>query len=118
MSGRASSSPPRSWRVPPAARRTVPPVEASGGDERAGPARERPSPPPAVGPRSLTARLVSGVVVLVVVLVCAIGTITYSALRSFLFDRLDQQVAPVAAANQDEPRATCLRFEVPTMPHR
>jgi len=42
--------------------------------------------------RSLTSRLVVGVVALVVVLVFAIGACTYIALRSFLVQRLDQQL--------------------------
>src|SRR6516225_6201392 len=42
-------------------------------------------------PRTLTSRLVTGVVTLVVVLVLATGTGTYMALRSFLNNRLDQQ---------------------------
>jgi two-component system OmpR family sensor kinase len=51
--------------------------------------------------RSLTSRLVVGVVALVVVLVCAIGACTYVALRSFLIQRLDQQLAPIAQANEN-----------------
>ena len=50
-------------------------------------------------PHSLTGRLVTGVVSLVVVLVFATGIGTYVALRSFLLNRLDQQV--IAAANQN-----------------
>jgi len=49
-----------------------------------------------LAPRSLTARLVSGVVALVVVLVLATGVGTYYALRSFLLNRLDQQVQTTA----------------------
>jgi two-component system OmpR family sensor kinase len=49
--------------------------------------------------RSLTSRLVVGVVSLVVVLVLAIGTGTYYFLRSYLLTRLDQQVATSATAN-------------------
>jgi two-component system OmpR family sensor kinase len=48
-------------------------------------------------PRSLTSRLVSGVVVLVVVLVISIGAATYLALKSFLYHRLDQQVQSVSS---------------------
>src|SRR5689334_16095495 len=44
-------------------------------------------------PRSLTSRLVTGVVALVVVLVMATGVGTYLALKSFLYKRLDQQVS-------------------------
>jgi len=43
-------------------------------------------------PRSLTGRLVTGVVGLVVVVVLATAAGTYFALRSFLYERLDQQV--------------------------
>jgi two-component system OmpR family sensor kinase len=46
--------------------------------------------------RSLTSKLVAGVVSLVVVLVLAIGASTYWALKSFLYDRLDQQLATTA----------------------
>jgi two-component system OmpR family sensor kinase len=52
-------------------------------------------------PRSLTGRLVTGVVSLVVVLVLATGIGTYYALRAFLADRLDQQVAQVADNNRN-----------------
>ena len=45
-----------------------------------------------LGRRSLTARLVTGVVLLVIILVGAIGGGTYLALRSFLANRLDQQL--------------------------
>jgi two-component system OmpR family sensor kinase len=45
-----------------------------------------------LGPRSLTARLVTGVVALVVVLVALIGGGTWFALRYFLDQRLDQQL--------------------------
>src|SRR4051812_29666534 len=49
--------------------------------------------------RSLTSRLVVGVVALVVVLVSAVGGCTYFALKSFLLDRLDQQVQSAAGQN-------------------
>jgi two-component system OmpR family sensor kinase len=49
--------------------------------------------------RSLTARLVVGVVALVVLLVFAIGSGTYYFLRSYLLGRLDQQVAASAVQN-------------------
>src|SRR6476469_852985 len=52
-----------------------------------------------LGPRSLTARLVVGVVALVIVLVSAIGAGTYIALRSFLLARLDQQLKTAASQN-------------------
>jgi two-component system OmpR family sensor kinase len=67
-------------------------------------------------PRSLTARLVAGVVALVVVVVLSTGIGTYFALRSFLFTRLDQQVHSTLAQNpealeqsQDLPTNTRLR---------
>src|SRR5690349_16036271 len=50
-------------------------------------------------PRSLAARLVTGVVALVVVLVLATGLSTYYALSRFLNDRLDQQVAQAATGS-------------------
>ncbi|MEP7021031.1 MAG: histidine kinase dimerization/phospho-acceptor domain-containing protein, partial [Pseudonocardiales bacterium] len=59
---------------------------------------EEPAPRRHLLPRSLTGRLVSGVVALVAVLVLATGAGTYYALRSFLLNRLDQQV--LATANQ------------------
>jgi two-component system OmpR family sensor kinase len=62
---------------------------------------------PRLGRRSLTARIVTGVVGLVVVLVLAIGSATYFALRSFLLDRLDQQLSSTAAHNASY-FATCI----------
>jgi two-component system OmpR family sensor kinase len=59
------------------------------------------------GPRSLTGRLVTGVVTLVAVLVVATGASTYFALRSFLYNRLDQQLTPLAANSQNR-FAPCL----------
>ena len=53
------------------------------------------------GPRSLTARLVTGVVTLVAVLVLATGAGTFLALRSFLLGRLDQQLSAAALQNAD-----------------
>jgi two-component system, OmpR family, sensor kinase len=47
-------------------------------------------------PKTLTGRLVAGVVTLVIALVTATGSATYVALRSFLIERLDQQVYSVA----------------------
>jgi two-component system OmpR family sensor kinase len=47
-------------------------------------------------PRSLTNRLVAGVVVLAVLLVAVVGGCTFLALRSFLYHRLDQQVESVS----------------------
>jgi two-component system OmpR family sensor kinase len=48
-------------------------------------------------PRSLTSRLVTGVVSLVVVLVLATGAGTYYALQSFLYKRLNQQLTAAAS---------------------
>jgi two-component system OmpR family sensor kinase len=57
--------------------------------------------PRRLGPRSLTARLVLWVCVLVVVLVVLIGTATYFALKSFLSDQLDRQLKnAVSSATQ------------------
>jgi two-component system OmpR family sensor kinase len=66
------------------------------------PADELPAQPPRprrLWLRSLQSRLVVGVVSLVVVLVLAIGGSTYFALKSFLYNRLDQQLGPIASAN-------------------
>lgn len=52
-----------------------------------------------LGPRSLTGRLVAGLVALVVLLVVAIGASTFVLLRQFLYQRLDAQVAAVASGN-------------------
>jgi two-component system OmpR family sensor kinase len=49
--------------------------------------------------RSLTSRLVVGVVALVVLIVAAIGSATYYFLRSYLLNRLDQQVISAAQQN-------------------
>ncbi len=49
-------------------------------------------------PRSLSARLVFGVVALVVVIVLGVGASTYFALRSFLYSRLDQQLQTTASS--------------------
>jgi two-component system OmpR family sensor kinase len=49
----------------------------------------------------LTARIVTGVVALVLLLVIVIGGATYFALRSFLNDRLDQQLESTASRNSD-----------------
>jgi two-component system OmpR family sensor kinase len=49
--------------------------------------------------RSLTSRLVVGVVALVAVLVLAIGATTYFALRSFLDNRLNQQLQTTASGS-------------------
>jgi two-component system OmpR family sensor kinase len=50
-------------------------------------------------PRTLTARIVTGVLALVLVLVCAVGAATYAMLRSSLYSRLDQQVSSTAGRN-------------------
>ena len=56
-----------------------------------------------LGPRSLTARLVTGVVALVIVLVTLIGGGTWFALRYFLAQRLDQQLqSTVSAASLEQ----------------
>ena len=67
--------------------------------------------------RSLTSRLVVGVVALVVVLVAVIGGCTYYALRSFLTQRLDQQLAPIAQTNKIYIQE-CLVNPSPTCPFR
>ncbi|WP_375490314.1 sensor histidine kinase [uncultured Jatrophihabitans sp.] len=76
------------------ARTEVLPGEAAppGDDPRVKPRAGRAAIRERLGRRSLTARLVTGVVALVVVLVAVIGASTYFALRSFLADRLDQQL--------------------------
>jgi two-component system OmpR family sensor kinase len=78
----------------------------------AGEYEEVPTRPRRLWLRSLTSRLVLGVVALVVVLVCAIGACTYFALRSFLIQRLDQQVGPIAQANAQH-ITQCLAIGIP-----
>jgi len=73
---------------------------------------EVPARPRRLWLRSLTSRLVVGVVALVVVLVVAIGACTYIALRAFLLQRLDQQVAPIAQANAQH-ITQCLAVGIP-----
>ena len=51
-------------------------------------------------PRSLSNRLVAFVVALVVVVISVTGACTYVALKSFLYNRLDQQVVSLANANE------------------
>ena len=69
-------------------------------------------------PRSLTSRLVSGVVSLVVVLVLATGAGTYFALRSFLYERLDQQLPVGDDAERGLPRsAACATWPRTPMPN-
>jgi two-component system OmpR family sensor kinase len=63
-----------------------------------------------LAPRSLTGRLVTGVVSLVVVLVAVTGACTYVALHSFLYDRLDQQVESAATGGM---RSLFSGFAVP-----
>jgi len=70
-------------------------------------------------PRTLAARLVTGVVVLVIVVVALSGTLTYEALSSFLVGRLDQQLDSTATSNGSlsrllEPTATAPGFRGPT----
>src|SRR5689334_8974389 len=50
-------------------------------------------------PRSVSGRLVTGVVALVVAIVLLTGGCTYFALRSFLYNRLDQQLTTASAQN-------------------
>lgn len=49
-------------------------------------------------PRTLAGRLIAGVISLVVVVVLASATVTYVAVRTYLSQRLDQQVETTAAA--------------------
>ena len=74
----------------------TPPAAGASGIARLFPRTARPT---SIFPKTLTGRLVAGVVSLVVVLVFLIGSTTYVAVRSFSFNRLDQQVASVAAQN-------------------
>jgi two-component system OmpR family sensor kinase len=62
-------------------------------------------------PRSLSGRLVTFVVALVVIMVTAAGAATYVALQSFLFDRLDQQLN-----GQSDPSHVATYFERPAIP--
>ena len=57
--------------------------------------------PQRLGRRSLTSRLVVGVVSLVAILVMIIGACTYLALRSFLSNRLDDQLESTASGSLD-----------------
>ncbi|MGH8963335.1 MAG: HAMP domain-containing protein, partial [Jatrophihabitantaceae bacterium] len=96
------AAPPSPQNPPPV--RPVPPVPPPGWNGHWTPAE-----PPTVDatparrwrflPRSLTGRLVTGVVVLVVIVVLSAGAGTYFALRSFLYSRLDQQLIPIAVNN-------------------
>jgi two-component system OmpR family sensor kinase len=87
----------------------TPPVEWSGDEELNPPSAWRKQRRWRFGPRSLTGRLVTGVVTLVAILVIATGAGTYFALRSFLVKRLDQQLANVATSNAAQ-FSRCLRF--------
>jgi two-component system OmpR family sensor kinase len=60
---------------------------------------EQPVRRPRLWLRSLTSKLVVGVVALVLVLVTAIGSGTYFFLRSYLLNRLDQQLSSVSVEN-------------------
>ncbi|MGI8678429.1 MAG: sensor histidine kinase [Jatrophihabitans sp.] len=100
-------TPPPPTQPPPAS----PIDEALPGGASAGPAlRQRRR-----GPRSLTSKLVAGVVSLVVVLVGIVGTATYFSLKSFLDQRLDQQVELTATQNAGY-FERCLRNPSPTEP--
>ena len=65
--------------------------------------RARPRRPRDFGPRSLTGKLVGFVVTLVALLVLSVSGGTYFSLRSFLSDKLDQQL--VSTVNQGFGRA-------------
>ncbi|MDQ2751329.1 MAG: HAMP domain-containing sensor histidine kinase [Pseudonocardiales bacterium] len=82
----SSASLPPDWAGPPPA----PP------DAESGPRRWR------FLPRSLTGRLVTFVVSLVVVVVLATGIGTFYALRAFLVSRLDQQLQSTASGSLEE----------------
>ncbi|SOD74294.1 two-component system OmpR family sensor kinase [Jatrophihabitans sp. GAS493] len=60
-------------------------------------------------PRTLSARLTTGVVALVALIVMAVGASTYVALNIFLTDRLDQQLQSVAQPASSS-LADCLTF--------
>jgi two-component system OmpR family sensor kinase len=83
---------------PPTVPPTAPPPSFPPGAEDE-PLPARPARRRGLGPRSLTARLVTGVVSLVLVLVIAIGASTYFALSSFLSERLDQQLQSTASGS-------------------
>ncbi|HST49118.1 sensor histidine kinase [Jatrophihabitans sp.] len=59
-------------------------------------------------PRTLAARLVTGVVALLLVVVTITGATTYFLLRPFLLQRLDQQLTSVAAGNATSVRQCIL----------
>lgn len=95
---------------------TVPPAQPPDGPTPVGSVpRPQPARPGRRGPRSLTAKLVVGVVSLVILLVGIIGTATYFSLRSFLDQRLDQQVELTANQNAGY-FGQCLRHPSPTQP--
>ncbi|MDT4892855.1 MAG: two-component system, OmpR family, sensor kinase [Pseudonocardiales bacterium] len=99
-SGEAYIPPPPFAAPPFAPPGPVPPPLPGSHDELLGekPSGARSSRPRRwrLAPRSLTGRLVAGVVSLVVVLVLATGVGTYYSLSSFLYNRLDQQVSDAA----------------------
>lgn len=95
-----------------------PPGPGDAGEETIGPVPRR-TWMPRLLPRTLSARLVTGVVVLVVVVVALSGTLTYEALSSFLVNRLDQQLDSTATSNGSltrllEPTTTAPGFRGPT----
>ncbi|HJQ43338.1 MAG TPA: HAMP domain-containing sensor histidine kinase [Jatrophihabitantaceae bacterium] len=97
-----SAEAPVEWVAPPPGPPTYPtewpPLPAEPPPDQ--PARRRRFP---FAPRTLTARLVTGVVALVVVLVLATGIGTYYSLSSYLNNRLDQQVrSAVSTASLNE----------------
>jgi two-component system, OmpR family, sensor kinase len=80
----------------------APPVDELPAPPEAGQLAPAPAPPRRrLWLRSLQSRLVAGVVALVLLLVLAIGAATFYSLRSFLLQRLDQQLQPIAATNAE-----------------
>ena len=76
-------------------------AEAQGGPATPQPRRWR------LLPRSLSSRLVVFVVALVVAVVSVAGCATYISLKSFLYERLDQQVAASPVRTRAASRAAC-----------
>src|SRR6476469_626597 len=66
-----------------------------------------------LGSRSLTSRLVTFVVALIIVLVVVFATATYLLLKPFLVDQLDTQLSPVTASNANN-LERCMRFNIET----
>ena len=91
----------------PSAPEDAPPQPSETPVAEATPAPDGPQPQRrrrwAVYPRSLTNKIVVGVVTLVFVVVCATGAGTYLALHSFLYARLSQQVDAAASAAANSP---------------